>query len=196
VTTATSRARTPLDATTLDLTLQLVAAVYRTPSPALRDDLVAGTFAAAIESLVDATGVTAPTLADPAWPALEASHVALFVTSRGGIAAPPYVGYAADDEVLGPTAEALAELYRHHGIEVDPHWADLPDHVAAVAEAGLILLEAGREAAARDLLTRFLHPWFQRYAGAIAAADVSGFYGPLTEFLSSVMSEVASEAAA
>jgi TorA maturation chaperone TorD len=196
VTIAPSRTPAPLDAVSLDLILQLVAAVYRAPSPALREDLTNGTFAAAVAALADTTGVDAPDLADPAEASLATSHVALFVTSRGGITAPPYVGFAADDEVLGPTAEALAELYRYHGIEIDPHWADLPDHVAAVAEAGLILLEADREAAARDLVARFLRPWFQRYVGAIAAADVSGFYGPLTEFLCSVMSEVSSETAA
>jgi TorA maturation chaperone TorD len=196
VTTETRRSEANLDAASLDLTLQLVAAVYRTPSPALRDDLAAGTFAAAVETLAEGTGVPAPALAEADWATLESSHLALFVTGRGGVAAPPYVGFAADDELLGPTAEELAGLYRQHGIEIDPHWADLPDHVAAVAEAGLLLLEADRDAAAWNLLVRFLHPWFQRYGGAIAAADVSGFYGPLTEFLCSVMSEVSCEAAA
>jgi TorA maturation chaperone TorD len=196
VTTQTSRPHPNLDAASLDLILQLVAAAYRTPSPALRDDLAAGTFTAAIEALAEAAGVPAPALAEANWATLESSHVALFVAGRGGVAAPPYVGFAADDELLGPTAEELAGLYRQHGIEIDPHWSDLPDQVAAVAEAGLLLLEADRDAAARDLLVRFLHPWFHRYADAIAAADVSGFYGPLTEFLCSVMSEVASEAAA
>jgi hypothetical protein len=109
-----------------------------------------------------------PSSPTPTWPTLESSHVALFVTSRGGIAAPPYVGFAADDELLGPTAEALAELYRAHGIEVDPHWADLPDHVAAVAEAGLLLLEADRDGGRAGPARAVPAPWFQRYAGAIA----------------------------
>jgi TorA maturation chaperone TorD len=196
VTIETNRPNATLDPASLDLALQLVAAAYRTPSPALRDDLAAGTFAAAVEALAEAAGVGAPALAEADWTTLQSSHLALFVTGRGGVAAPPYVGFAADDELLGPTAEDLAGLYRQHGIEIDPHWSDLPDHVAAVAEAGLLLLEADRDAAALDLLVRFLHPWFHRYTDAIAAADVSGFYGPLTEFLCSVMSEVASEATA
>lgn len=194
----TAPAPTPADpgADPLDLTLQIVATAFVSPGAPLREDLAGGSFAAAVAALSRASGVAAPQLAEPSWSTLQSSHVALFVSHLGGIAAPPYVGYAADGELLGPTAEALAGLYRGHGIEIDPHWTDLPDHVAAVAEAGLLLLEAERAEAARSVLVDFLFPWFQRYAAAVAAADVSGFYGPLTAFLSSVMSEVAREAAA
>ena len=178
---------------TLDLAFQLIATTYRAPGAPLRDDLAGGAFGEAVATLAAATGVTAPTLSDPPWPTLQSSHVALFVSGLGGVAAPPYVGYAVDGELLGPTAEALAGLYHQHGIEIDPDWADLPDHVAAVAEAGLLLLEAERTEAAQTVLIDFLSPWFQRYAAAVAAADVSGFYGPLTEFLGSVTSEVARE---
>jgi TorA maturation chaperone TorD len=182
-------------ATAVDLALQLVAGAYRAPTDALVADLHTGEVAAAVEALADEVGVPAPLLARPDLPTLQASHVALFVTSIGGLPAPPYVGLAADGELLGPSAEALAGFYAHHGIAPSPTWHDLPDHVSAVAQAGLLLLAAGRTEAASALLTRFIGPWFVRYAAAVDAADVSGFYGPLTRFLNSVVLEVSREAA-
>jgi len=196
VTTTADRPALRVDEALVDLALQLTATLYAAPAAALQRDLADGAIAEAVATLAAAASVPEPTFVAPDWATLQSSHVALFVSGWGGVAAPPYVGYAVDDELLGPTAEALAGLYRHHGLEVDPHWSDLPDHVAAVAEAGLLLLEAGRGDAATGLLVDFLSPWFQRYAAAVAAADVSGFYGPLTEFLSSVTSEVVREATA
>jgi TorA maturation chaperone TorD len=196
MTTTADRPAVLVDEAIVDLALQLTAALYAAPGEALRRDLTDGAIAEAVAALAAATGVPGPSFAAPDTGTLQSSHVALFVSGWGGVAAPPYVGFAVDDELLGPTAAALAELYRQHGLEVDPHWSDLPDHVAAVAEAGLLLLEAGRGGAAATLLVEFLAPWFQRYAAAVAAADVSGFYGPLTEFLSSVTSEVVREATA
>jgi putative dimethyl sulfoxide reductase chaperone len=196
VTVVADRAPSFTDVDVVDLTLQLTATLYVAPAAPLRDDLAEGAIVEAVAALAAASGVPAPAFVEPDWTTLQSSHVALFVSGWGGVAAPPYVGYAVDGELLGPTAEALAHLYRRHGIEIDPHWSDLPDHVAAVAEAGLLLLEADRRDAAKALLVEFLSPWFQRYAAAVAAADVSGFYGPLTEFLSSVTSEVVRETAA
>jgi len=178
------------------LTLQLVAATYRSPDAALRDDLDSGALAEAVTTLAEATGAAAPALDAVDWTELQAAHVALFVTNAGGVPAPPYVGLALDGELLGPSVEALKAFLTHHGVEVAAGWHDLPDHVAAVAEAGALLADAGREDAARVLLERFLSPWFQRYAPEVVAADVSGFYGPLTEFLGSLVNEVACEAAA
>jgi TorA maturation chaperone TorD len=176
--------------------LQLVAATYRSPDAALRDDLDTGAFSEAIAALAEATGATAPVLDGIDWPQVQASYVALFVTNAAGVPAPPYVGLALDGELLGPSAAALKTFLSHHGVEVAAGWHDLADHVAAVAEAGVLLADAGRDDAACVLLERFLSPWFQRYAPDVVAADDSGFYGPLTEFLGSFTSEVECEAAA
>jgi len=180
----------------LGLALELVAATYRTPDAALRDDLATGAYAEALATLAEATGATAPDVGGLEWSEVQSGHVELFVTSRSGVVAPPYVGYAADGELLGPTTDALRAFYAAHGLEVAEGWADLPDHLAAVAEAGALLLAHGRPDAAQALVERFLFPWFQRYADAVVAADVSGLYGPVTEFLRTSMSEVACEAAA
>ncbi len=178
------------------LAFQLVAATYRSPDAGLRDDLHSGAFEAAIAELAEAAGTTAPVLPKVDWPKLQTTYVALFVTNAAGVPAPPYVGLALDGELLGPSAEALKRFLAHHGVETAAGWHDLPDHVAAVAEAGVLLADAGRDDAACVLLERFLSPWFQRYASEVVAADDSGFYGPLTEFLGSFTSEVECEAAA
>lgn len=176
--------------------LQLVAATYRSPDAALRADLDSGAFATAVAELAAATGVAAPVFQVTDWPKLQTTYVALFVTNAAGVPAPPYVGLALDGELLGPSAEALKRFLAHHGVETAAGWHDLADHVAAVAEAGVLLAEAGRDDAACVLLERFLSPWFQRYAPEVVAADDSGFYGPLTEFLGSLLSEVSCETAA
>jgi len=190
-----ARQATPADET-VALALQVVAASYRSPDATLRDDLDSGAYAAALAALAEATGHRAPTLAGLDWPRIQAAYVALFVSNAGGIPAPPYVGLALDGELLGPSAEALKRFLAHHGVEATAAWHDLPDHLAAVAEAGTLLAAAGRDDVACVLLERFLSPWFQRYAPEVVAADVSGFYGPVTEFLGSILSEVSCEAAA
>jgi putative dimethyl sulfoxide reductase chaperone len=187
----------PLDsADVVAQALQLVAATYRSPDAALRDDVDRGALATAVAELAEAACVTAPALGDVDWPKVQTSYVALFVTNAAGVPAPPYVGFALDGELLGPSAAALKAFLAHHGVETAAGWHDLADHVAAVAEAGLLLAGAGRDDAACILLERFLSPWFQRYASEVVAADDSGFYGPLTEFLGSLLSEVECEAAA
>lgn len=181
------------DQAALRLGLQLVAGVFAAPGDGLRDDLASGAFAQATGTLADMTGVPGPTVEPPAWTDLQASHVDLFVSSGRGVAAPPYVGYAVDDELLGPTARTLKAFYDRHGITPNAAWGDLPDHVAAVAEAGVLLVEAGRGEAARTLLARFIAPWLDRYAAAVVTRDTSGFYGPMTRFLHAAIEEVTRE---
>lgn len=193
--TASPRAPARSAATT-HLALQLTAATYASPGPALRADVIDGAFAGATARLADATGVPAPAIDIRDWRDVQAAHVDLFVASGAGLAAPPYVGLVADGELLGDTERALAALFRREGIAPDAAWRDLPDHVAAVAEAGALLAERGRDAAARTLLRRYLAPWFARYAAAVAASDESGFYGPVTRFLHAAIQEVTREPSA
>lgn len=174
----------------LDPLLQLVAATYRTPSDALRDDLASGAVQGAVEAVADALGLAAPDLGAADFAAVQERHVALFVTSGDGIVAPPYVGYAVDGELLGATFQALGRLFARHGIEVRGGWADLPDHVAAVAEGAALLLAADRVDAALEVVAGYLAPWFGRYAPAVAVADPGGFYGTLTPFLRAAIEEV------
>jgi TorA maturation chaperone TorD len=166
----------------LHASLQLTAALYRSPTAALRDELASGQVAALSDSLASALNLPAPALLIPDWPTVETSFVALFVTNQRGII-PPYAGYALDNELLGPSFEALMAFYQSHGFTLDGAFNDLPDHLSAVAEAALLLLEADRYDDALLLARRFLQPWFGRYADRVLSADGSGLYGPLTHFL-------------
>ena len=74
-------------------------------------------------------------------------------------------------------------MYQSHGFTLDGTFNDLPDHLSAVAEAALLLLEAERVDGALLLARQFLQPWFKRYADRVLSADGSGLYGPLTHFL-------------
>jgi TorA maturation chaperone TorD len=185
----------PTDTQLLGLSLQLVVGVYASPGDALRADLEGGAFQEAVALAARPAGLTAPDLDVPPWRTLQARYVDLFVSSPNGLPAPPYVGYAVDGELLGPTARRLKAFYDEHGVTPNGAWGDLPDHLAAVAEAGTLLVEAGRPDAARTLAARFLLPWFERYAEPVVDADTSGFYGPMTRFLHAAIKEVTREAA-
>jgi TorA maturation chaperone TorD len=185
----------PAKSELLGLTLQLAAGVYASPGDALRADLEGGAFQEAVTALAERAALPAPDLSLPPWRTLQARYVDLFVSSPNGLPAPPYVGYAADDELLGPTARRLKDLYDRNGVTPNGAWGDLPDHLAAVAEAGALLVEAGRPDAARELGAAFLTPWFERYAAAVVDRDDSGFYGPMTRFLHAAIKEVTREAA-
>jgi TorA maturation chaperone TorD len=177
----------------LDPLLQLIAATYRTPGPALRADLEAGAFADACGALAEALDLVPPAFGALDFGALQERHVALFVSSGDGIVAPPYAGFAVDNELLGTTFQAMGGTFARYGVEVRGDWADLPDHVAAVAEGAGLLLKAGAVDGTLEVLERYLAPWFDRYAAAVAAADVGGVYGALTPFLDAAIKEVVRE---
>jgi TorA maturation chaperone TorD len=188
--------RPSVDEATLDLLFQLVAATYRAPGDALRSDLDTGAFADAAAVVANDLGLTPPTFGRLSFATLQERHVALFVSSGDGVVAPPYTAFAVDDELLGDTFQELGATFARYGIEVAEGWRDLPDHVAAVAEGGALLVGAGRLDGAREVLERYLAPWFDRYAASVAAADVGGFYGTLTPFLNAAIKEVTRETAA
>jgi putative dimethyl sulfoxide reductase chaperone len=194
MTTAPQTAPVTSDVAVLDLLLQLIAGTYRSPSAALRDDLASGALPEAYAALAEALDLDGPDVGAPEWGTLQAAYVDLFVSSGDGIAAPPYVGYAIDDELMGPSAQLLGAAFSDHGIELQDAWRDLPDHLAAVAEGGALLVRSDRPEAAQTLLAGYLAPWFERYATAIDTKDVSGFYGPVTKFLQAAIKEVTREA--
>jgi hypothetical protein len=186
-------AASPEDAAARAALLRLIAATYRTPDAALYDDWASGR----IGALVRALG--GPPVAPPSRDGggiLAAAYVDLFVSSIRGVAIAPYVGWVRDGELLGESVAALQAFLSHHGVHYRDDWRDLPDHVAAIAESGALLAEAGRDGAANVLLTHYLAPWLQVAAAAVGARDESGFYGPITRVLCDLASEVAREDAA
>lgn len=178
------------------LLLDVVASGFRSPSEGLRRDLESGAFQAALEELSAAGATPAPELVVAPWTELRSAYVALFVSNLGGVAAPPYTGFALDGELLGPSAQGLKAFLAHHGVEIASSWNDLPDHVAAVAEAAALLQRAERFEAAAFLRVGYLTPWFDRYQATVREADSSGFYGPLATFVHSSLKEVSQNHAA
>lgn len=176
------------------LLFDVIASVFATPADGLRADLASGALQAAVAALAGETHA-APDVSGVAWASIQSSHTALFVSGLGGIAAPPYVGYALDNELLGASAHGLKRFLAHHGVTPAPSWGDLSDHLAAVAEAGALLARAGRADVGCVLIKRFLSPWFERFTALVQAADGSGFYGPLCGFLHVITSEVACDEA-
>lgn len=181
--------RTPVD-TSLSLALQLVAALYAAPRDAFFADLEAGSIDDVANVLADHVGLAplAPLPRDRT--TVQAAHADLFVSSAHAPITPPYVGYAQDDDLLGPTAEAVGRYLASAGIGIDPAWRDLPDHLSAVAESASLLVLAGRHNDAAHVAGTWLLPWFDRYAAEVAAKDASGLYGPLTTLLHAAIQEV------
>lgn len=171
---------------------QVVGAVYRAPGEGLLDDLRSGRLGAVTDALAAWAGADPPTgpHAPPDEAALRSAHVALFVSRAGGVPAPPYVGLVRDRELMGPSVRRLQTELQSLGLRPRPDWRELPDHVAAVAEAVDLLLERGRVAAATGVAAAYLAPWFDRYADAVGENDPNGFYGELTRFLRAVLDEV------
>ena len=175
---------------TLHLTLQLVTALFATPGEPFFEDLETGALRGAIDDLASELGIEAPTdLASDRTP-IQASHTDLFVSSARAPIVPPYVGFAQDDELLGPTAEAVGRYLASLGIGIDPAWPDLPDHLSAVAESAALLALSGQVGEAEHVTESWLLPWFDRYATEVATRDASGLYGPLTTFLHAAIREV------
>ena len=179
-----------LDEASLDLLFQLIAATYRSPGESLEEDLASGALTRALAGLATATGRSAPEVAAPDLRVLQAGYVDLFVSSGRGIAAAPYVGAAIDGELMGPSAQQLGAAFAAYGIELTDAWRDLPDHIAAVAEGGSLLVRSDCADSARELLAEFVAPWFERSTAAIVARDETGFYGPVSRFLDGAIKEV------
>jgi len=182
----------PSIADALAAACQVAAGLFRTPGEGLAADLRSGRLLQVTDALALRTGVDAPPALrrTVAFRALEVAYVALFVSRMGGVPAPPYVGLAYDGELMGPTVRRLASEFEALGLRTKPTWRELPDHVAAVAEAIELLLENGRFGAAVRIAEEYLMPWLERYGAAIADADETGFYGATTLFLHAVLKEL------
>ncbi|UCH25964.1 MAG: molecular chaperone TorD family protein [Trueperaceae bacterium] len=175
---------------------QLTAAIFQPPTDLLETDIATGRFAALTSQLADLLGFeqTLPSTFD--WDVIRASYVELFVSNPGGLPAPPYTGYALDGALLGPSTRELLTFLARNALVVERSWSELPDHLALVAEAGLLLLAGDRDREAAVLGERFLLPWFECYAEIVSERDRSGFYGRLGRFLRDAFQEVRHEVAA
>lgn len=103
--------------------------------------------------------------------------------------APPYASYYLDgaDQVFGPTAVAVEELYAAFGLQAsDEH--DMPDHIRyLIAFLGLLAKSfeqtGSRDAALayEDFKAEFVAPWIARFAENIHAYTEYPFYQQLID---------------
>lgn len=170
----------------------LITETFQAPSEMLEQDLRCGALQAAITDLGLKYGLEPPTLPAVNLPALQASHVRLFVTNSVGLPAPPYAGFALDNQLLGPSVERLMALYAQVGLEVQDGWHDLPDHMALLGEA-LAVLSDPAPVMAQKLAQEFVLPWFTRFVPVLIEHDQSGFYAVISGFVLDVLKEVCGE---
>ncbi|HWG84013.1 MAG TPA: molecular chaperone TorD family protein [Deinococcales bacterium] len=170
----------------------LAAATYRSPGDALSHDIRSGTLQAVADEVALAAGLLPPALPRPSLEEIQAAYVALFVSNRNGLPAPPYAGFALDGRLLGPTCDRILREYARHGVDVSEGWPDLPDHLAAIGEAAALLCPH-KPAAARRLLLDYLLPWLERFEAEVAAQDPTGLYSGITSLLKSALQEVKRE---
>ena len=157
----------------------LIAALYRSPNDDFKDDIKSGRLQGVVDYLIATGGLEPIQIKPPSWQDLQAAYVQLFSTNPSGLVAPPYLAYAIDKEIYGKSYKELKEFYAQNGLVVKDDFLDLPDHIAAVAEACLLLLEKEKMQAVRDLSRKYFLPWFNKYATAINEID-KDFYGPLS----------------
>ena len=164
----------------------VTAATFRSPGGALERDLTSGRLQEALTELARGRGLAPPVLPAVPLSELQSAYTSLFVANPGGLPAPPYAGYALDNQLMGEAQEALQAFYAAHGLAVDESWQELPDHLAAVGEA-VALLSGQDPQAARTLALGYLRPWLQRYADLVAGEDPTGFYGTICQTLKQVL---------
>jgi TorA maturation chaperone TorD len=175
---------------------QLTAAAFQPPTDLLREDIETGRFTILTSQLAESLGIEHTPFTSFDWSSIQVNYVELFVSNPGGLPAPPYAGFALDGALLGPSATELVAFLARRALVVQRSWSDLPDHLAVVAESGLLLLAGGKCRDAAALGQRFLLPWFERYADVVSERDRSGFYGPLARLLREACQEVRHEVAA
>ncbi len=169
--------------------LQLISAVFNSPNQALQDDIESGRLKDLIVFLADGLRLEPPQYKIPNWSNLQSNYVQLFLTNPSGLIAPPYLAYAIDNKLLGPSFKRLKDFYSQNGLIIKESYTDFPDHISAVAQAALLLLENGNTQQIKELGKQFFLPWFERYKTEVLEAEPI-FYGPICQFCETVLRRV------
>ena len=176
-------------------TFELIAAVFSSPDQRFKDDIDSGRLQKIVSFLADGLGLEPVQYKIPDWYDLQSNYVRLFLTNPSGLPAPPYLAYAIDGLLLGPSFKELKSFYRHNGLVINDSYHDLPDHISVVAEAAVLLLDDGKLQEVKELIIRFFLPWFEKYITRITAID-SEFYGPICQFCKDITGRLVDEAKA
>ena len=105
--------------------------------------------------------------------------------------APPYASYYVDgaDQVFGPTAVAVEDLYAQFGLEIKAEEHDMPDHIRYLLMFMSLLARAYEHTGNRDIALayedfkqEFLDSWSSQFSEKVHTYTEYAFYPALIDF--------------
>ncbi len=105
--------------------------------------------------------------------------------------APPYASFYTDgaDQIFGPTAVAVEDLYAQFGLQIKDDEHDMPDHIRYLLTFMSLLAKAfertgSKDAACayEDFKQEFLDPWSAEFSEKIHTYTEYGFFKSLIDF--------------
>ncbi len=115
--------------------------------------------------------------------AVRAEHVRLFVTARGGVAAPPYESWYVDRELSGPSARQVEAAYAEQGLIRAEDAGEPADYLPAELE--FLYFLARHEVAARAVEDESALAAVQDAAAAFIRAHLARWVRPFVARLRS-----------
>lgn len=105
--------------------------------------------------------------------------------------APPYASYYVDgaDQVFGPTAVAVEDLYAQFGLEIKAEEHDMPDHIRYLLMFMSLLARTYEQTGSRDMALayedfkqEFLDSWSSQFSEKVHTYTEYAFYPALIDF--------------
>ena len=105
--------------------------------------------------------------------------------------APPYASYYLDgaDQIFGPTAVAVEDLYAQFGLEIKSDEHDMPDHIRYLLVFMSLLARAFEQTGSRDMALayedfkqEFLDSWSAEFSEKVHTYTEYAFYPALVDF--------------
>ena len=105
--------------------------------------------------------------------------------------APPYASFYTDgaDQIFGPTAVAVEDLYAQFGLQIKDDEHDMPDHIRYLLTFMALLAKAFEQTGSKDAACayedfkqEFLDPWSAQFSEKIHTYTDYGFFKSLIDF--------------
>ena len=105
--------------------------------------------------------------------------------------APPYASFYLDgaDQIFGPTAVAVEDLYAQFGLQIKDDEHDMPDHIRYLLTFMALLAKAFEQTGSKDAACayedfkqEFLDPWSAQFSEKIHTYTDYGFFKSLIDF--------------
>ena len=178
--------------------LALVSQIFWGPEPNACDEMLSGQYLqdlTDLNDLLDQEGsgpqremaLYLSKFSDPAQlaDALEGEYLPLFISDKGGIAAPLYHSCyeSPDGTMMGRPAVMMRERLKRAGLSLGGQSAEPPDHLAVELEYLFLMLEAAFNhddprllAEARQFAGGEMLPWLEALAKRLHERGSTGFY--------------------